>query len=101
MKKMKAFKIVPILFILAFTSCKSFNLNGSKSGDLVIIDKDTFVVNVDTFRVISTNRINPRNVLEEVSPQFENLTDKGKIFFLPRAMPIGDTILTRTLIKVK
>jgi len=98
---MKAFKIVPILFILAFISCKSFNLDGSKSGDLVIIDKDTFIVNVDTFRVISTNKINPRNVLEEASPQFENLTDKGKIFFLPRAMPIGDTILTRTLIKVK
>jgi hypothetical protein len=101
MKKMKAFKIISIFFILAFTSCKSPNLDKSKSGDLVIIDKDTFVVNVDTFRVISTNRINPRNVLEEASPRFENLTDKGKIFFLSRPIPIGDTILTRTLIKVK
>lgn len=97
---MKPFKFIFLSFI-CFMSCKNVDMNKTKSGDLVIIGKDSFTVNVDTFRVIATNKSNPRNVLEEADPRYENLTDKGKVFFFSRPMPIGDTILTRTLIRIK
>jgi hypothetical protein len=72
-----------------------------KNGETVISGSDTFLVRVDTFRVIEVGRVSPRNVHEEMNPEFEHLTDRGKIFFLPYAKKEGDTIFTRTLTRIK
>lgn len=96
---MKSLKIAAIVFILSSCYDNSAIYN-AKSGEIVISGNDTFLVRVDTFRVIESHRASPRNVLEEANPKFEHLTDRGKIFFLPYSRSKGDTILTRTLTRI-
>jgi hypothetical protein len=92
-------KIWVLLFFL-FSSCLDLNYNQFKDGETVIIKKDTFLVKIDTFFVIGSNRVNPVSIHDEINPSFENLTNREKIFFTPKPMKIGDMILTRTFKRI-
>ena len=55
----------------------------------MIIGKDTFDIYVDTHRVVSSERIPPRNVMEEGSPVWLNGTDLDSTFKTASHRPIG------------
>lgn len=97
MKKIIKFCLLAFLF----ASCHNHDLLIAGSGETVIVGSDTFLVKIDTFQVIAVERVRPRNVHEEMNPEFEHLTDRGKLFFLPYPKDKGDTIFTRTLKRIK
>ena len=75
---MKSIKILfPALLIIFLSSCESKEqkaISMAADGDVMIIGKDTFDIYVDTHRVVSSERIPPRNVMEEGSPVWLNGT---------------------------
>jgi hypothetical protein len=97
MKRIIKFCLLGVIF----ASCHNQDLRLVENGETVIVGSDTFLVTVDTFRVLSVGRVAPRNIHEEMNPEFEHLTDRGKLFFLPYPKDKGDTIFTRTLKRIK
>ena len=58
-------------------------------GDILISGKDTFDVTVDTHIVISSERIPPRNVMEEVFPVWLNKTNLDSTYKTKSYIPVG------------
>jgi len=58
-------------------------------GDILISGKDTFDVTVDTHIVISSERIPPRNFMEEVSPVWLNKTNLDSTYETKSHIPVG------------
>ena len=86
-----------IFFILLATSllissCRTGNKNAIEkavNGDILISVNDTFDVTVDTHIVISSERIQTRNVMEEVSPVWLNKTNLDSTYETKSHIPIG------------
>ena len=58
-------------------------------GDILISGKDTFDITVDTHTVISSERIPPRNFMEEVSPVWLNKTNLDSTYETKSHIPVG------------
>lgn len=83
-----------VTFCLVFTSCKSdgkMAIDKAVDGDVIVSGEDTFDIIVDTHRVISSERLPARNVLEEGSPVWLNTTDLDSTFKSRSYIPIGST----------
>ena len=90
---MKTIKILfSTLLIIFLASCESKEqkaISKAADGDVMIVGKDTFDIYVDTHRVVSSERIPPRNVMEEGSPVWLNGTDLDSTFKTASHRPIG------------
>ena len=58
-------------------------------GDILISGKDTFDITVDTHTVISSERIPPRNVMEEGSPVWLNRTNLDSTYKTRSHIQVG------------
>lgn len=88
MKKSKLLLLI-IITVLLF-SCEEHNaILNSKDGDVIIIEKDTFDVVVDSHIVMSSVKIHSRNVTEYLSPVWTNKTNLDSTFNTRSEMPIG------------
>jgi hypothetical protein len=77
---------------LLISSCESREqkiISKAVDGDIMITGKDTFDIIVDTHRVVSSEIIPPRNVMEEGSPVWLNRTDLDSTFKTKSHRPIG------------
>lgn len=77
---------------LLIASCESREqkiISKAVDGDIMITGKDTFDIIVDTHRVVSSEIIHPRNVMEEGSPVWLNRTDLDSTFKTKSHRPIG------------
>jgi hypothetical protein len=92
---MKTIKILfSALLIIFLASCESKEqkaISKAADGDVMIVGKDTFDIHVDTHRVVTSERIPPRNVMEEGSPVWLNRTDLDSTFKTTTHRPIGST----------
>ena len=89
--KNKIFFTLLVLSLL-ITSCKTGEqkaIEKAVNGDILVIDKDTFDVIVDTHTVISSERILPRNVMEEGSPVWLNTTDLDSTYETASHIHVG------------
>ena len=102
---MKTIKILfSALVIILLASCGSREqkvISKAVDGDVMVIGKDTFDIFVDTHRVVSSERIPPRNVMEEGSPVWLNLTHLDSTFKTSSPRPIGSTQVYKTAKKRK
>lgn len=76
------------LVTLISLSCKSKSVY--KTGDVVIMNKDTFDVIVDSHRIIEIHKLHPRNVLEEGSPMYLVRTHLDSTYTSQNPGKIGD-----------
>lgn len=77
---------------LLIASCESREqriISKAVDGDVMVAGKDTFDIIVDTHRVVSSERIPARNVMEEGSPVWLNRTDLDSTFKTKSHRPIG------------
>ena len=102
---MKSIKILfPALLIIFLASCKSKEqkaISKASDGDVMIIGKDTFDIYVDTHRVVSSERLPARNVMEEGSPVWINTTNLDSTFKSRSHVPIGSTQVYKIVKKRK
>jgi hypothetical protein len=86
-----------IFFILLATSllissCRTGDkkaIEKAVDGDMLISGKDTFDITVDTHTVISSERIPPRNVMEEGSPVWLNRTNLDSTYETRSHIQVG------------
>jgi len=81
-----------ITLCLLMTSCVTKTgkaIDKAVNGDILISGKDTFNITVDTHIVISSERIPPRNVMEEVSPIWLNKTNLDSTYETKSHIPVG------------
>jgi len=102
---MKSIKILfPALLIIFLASCESKKqkaISKAADGDVMIIGKDTFDIYVDTHRVVSSERLPARNVMEEGSPVWINTTNLDSTFKSRSHVPIGSTQVYKIVKKRK
>ena len=88
-----------IFLCLLATSCVSETgkaIDKVVDGDVIVSGNDTFDIKVDTHTVISSERLPPRNVMEEASPVWLNTTDLDSTFKSRTYIPIGSTQVYKT-----
>lgn len=102
---MKTIKILfSALIIIFLSSCESREqkvISKAVDGDVMVMGKDTFDIFVDTHRIISSERMDPRNVMEEGSPVWLNRTHLDSTFKTNSPRPIGSTQVYKTAKKRK
>ena len=77
---------------ILITSCRTGDkkaIEKAVDGDILISGKDTFDITVDTHTVISSERIIPRNVMEEGSPIWLNRTDLDSTYETRAHIQVG------------
>ncbi len=92
MKNKIFFTIITLCLIM--TSCVSKTgkaIDKAVDGSVIVSGKDTFDISVDTHTVVSSERMPPRNVMEEASPVWLNRTDLDSTFKTKSPRPIGST----------
>ena len=92
MKNKIIFVAISLCLLMAYCVAKTGrSIDKSVDGDIIILGKDTFDIFVDTHRVVSSERIPPRNVMEEGSPVWLNRTHLDSTFKTSSPRPIGST----------
>ena len=90
MKNKIFFTIITLCLTMASCVTKTGkSIEKAVNGDILISGNDTFDVTVDTHIVISSERIQTRNVMEEVSPVWLNKTNLDSTYETKSHIPIG------------
>jgi hypothetical protein len=90
MKNKIFFTLLGLSMLIA--SCKTeeqIAIEKAVDGDVLIIGKDTFDVVVDIHTVIRSEKIPPRNVIEEGSPDWLNTTDLDSTYETDSHIHVG------------
>ena len=90
MKNKIFFTLLGLSMLIA--SCKTGEqkaIEKAVDGDVLVIEKDTFDVVVDSHIVMSSVKIHSRNVTEYLSPVWTNKTNLDSTFNTRSEMPIG------------
>jgi hypothetical protein len=93
----RIFSLVLVTYTIGSCTENNVGKNGLKEGDIVVKNKDTFDVHIDTHRIVTSIKLRPINALQEASPVWLNTTDKDSTFKSFSSREIGSTQIYQIL----
>ena len=99
--KTKIFFTALLLPMILCSCLGDSEISKAKDGDVLIMNKDTFDVFIDTHFIVSREKLRPQNVLKEASPDYKYTTNKGFTCTSVGNYHIGQRQIYKTLVRRK